>query len=115
MTHPEDVGQAQRRTAPGGGSVSQRGAPLAGGSLGGSSSPLNLIHRTNCSNPMPMRVPGRLPRLILNPVRTALYLPVRLAPHLPGGPLRWVWIVRLVVTLDSPLRRYLLGGFNART
>ena len=56
-----------------------------------------------------------MPRLILNPVRTALYLPVRLAPHLPGGPLRWVWIVRLVVTLDAPLRRYLLGGFNART
>ena len=77
--------------------------------------PLNLIHRTNCSNPVAMRVPGRLPRLILNPVRTALYLPVQLAPSLPGGPLRWVWIVRLVVTLDAPLRRYLLGGFNART
>ena len=56
-----------------------------------------------------------MPRLILNPVRTALYLPVRLAPHLPGGPLRWVWIVRLVVTLDAPVRRYLLGGVNART
>ena len=115
MTHPEDVGQAQRRTAPWGGSVSQRGAPLAGGSLGGSSSPLNLIHRTNSPEPVFMRVPGRLPRLILNPVRAALYAPVRLAPHLPGGPLRWVWIVRLVVTLDTPLRRYLLGGVNART
>ena len=99
MTATEDGGQAQRRTAPGG------GLPR----------PLNLIHRNNCSNPVSMRVPGRLPRLILNPVRTALYLPVRLAPHLPGGPLRWVWIVRLVVTLDTPLRRYLLGGVNART
>lgn len=92
------------------------GAPLCGGGSGGAARrPLNLIHRTNCSNPVAMRVPGRLPRLILNPVRTALYLPVRLAPSLPGGPLRWVWIVRLVVTLDAPLRRYLLGGFNART
>ena len=90
-----------------------RDAPAA--RSGGARRLLNLIHRTNCSNPVAMRVPGRLPRLILNPVRTALYLPVRLAPHLPGGPLRWVWIVRLVVTLDTPLRRYLLGGVNART
>lgn len=115
MTRPEDVGQAQRRTAPGGGSGSQRGAPLAGGSLGSGGGSLNLIHRTNSPEPVFMRVPGRLPRLILNPVRTALYAPVRLAPHLPGGPLRWVWIVRLVVNLDAPLRRYLLGGVNART
>ena len=99
MTRTEDVGQAERRTASGGG-VAQ---------------PLNLIHRTNSPEPVFMRVPGRLPRLILNPVRAALYAPVRLAPHLPGGPLRWVWIVRLVVTLDTPWRRYLLGGVNART
>ena len=97
MTAPAG-GQAQRRTA--GGGVAQ---------------PLNLIHRNNSPKPVSMRVPGRLPRLILNPVRTALYLPVRLAPSLPGGPLRWVWIVRLVVNLDAPLRRYLLGGVNART
>ena len=97
MTAPAG-GQAQRRTA--GGGLAQ---------------PLNLIHRNNSPKPVSMRVPGRLPRLILNPVRNALYLPVLLAPHLPGGPLRWVWIVRLVVTLDAPLRRYLLGGFNART
>lgn len=99
MTRTEDVGQAERRTASG----------------RGLAQPLNLIHRNNSPKPVSMRVPGRLPRLILNPVRTALYLPVRLAPHLPGGPLRWVWIVRLVVTLDTPLRRYLLGGVNART
>lgn len=97
MTAPAG-GQAQRRTA--GGGVAQ---------------PLNLIHRNNSPEPVSMRVSGRLPRLILNPVRTALYAPVRLAPHLPGGPLRWVWIVRLVVNLDAPLRRYLLGGVNART
>ena len=99
MTAPEDGGQAERRTASG----------------GAVAHPLNLIHRTNSPEPVSMRVPGRLPRLIMNPVRTALYLPVRMAPHLPGGPLRWVWIVRLVVNLDAPLRRYLLGGVNART
>jgi hypothetical protein len=90
-----------------------RDAPAA--RSGGAQRLLNLIHRNNCSNPASMRVPGRLPRLILNPVRTALYAPVLLVPHLPGGPLRWVWIVRLVVNLDAPLRRYLLGGVNART
>ena len=82
---------------------------------GGARRLLNLIHRNNSPKPVSMRVPGRLPRLILNPVRAALYAPVRLAPHLPGGPLRWVWIVRLVVNLDAPLRRYLLGGVNAKT
>jgi len=68
MTRPEDVGQAQRRTAPGGGSGSQRGAPLAGGSLGSGGGSLNLIHRTNCSNSMPMRVSGRLSLENLTPV-----------------------------------------------
>ena len=95
--------------------MTREGAPLCGGASRVQPDPLNLIHRTNSPEPVFMRVPGRLPRLILNPVRTALYAPVRLAPHLPGGPLRWVWIVRLVVTLDTPLRRYLLGGVNART
>lgn len=40
MTTPEDVGQAERRTASG----------------GGLQSPLNLIHRTKHSNPLGMRV-----------------------------------------------------------
>ena len=95
--------------------MTREGAPLCGGASRVMPDPLNLIHRTNSPEPVFMRVPGRLPRLILNPVRAALYAPVRLAPHLPGGPLRWVWIVRLVVNLDAPLRRYLLGGANART
>lgn len=42
MTAPEDGGQAERRTASGGG-VAQ---------------PLNLIHRNNCSTPVSMRVSG---------------------------------------------------------
>lgn len=43
MTTPEDVGQAQRRTASG----------------GGLQSPLNLIHRTKVPNPIGMRVSSR--------------------------------------------------------
>lgn len=43
MTAPEDGGQAERRTASGGG-VAQ---------------PLNLIHRNNCSNPVSMRLTAR--------------------------------------------------------
>lgn len=96
-------------TAPAGGQAERR---TAGGGL---AQPLNLIHRNNSPKPVSMRVPGRLPQLILSPVRTALYLPVRAVPYLPGGPLRWLWIVRLVVTLDGPMRRYLVGGVNART
>ena len=52
MTAPEGVGQAERRTAP--------GAGLPG--------PLNLIHRTNCSNSIPMRVSGRLSLENLTPI-----------------------------------------------
>ena len=43
MSTPDDVGQAQRRTASGG--RVQR--------------PLNLIHRNNSPNPVSMRVSGR--------------------------------------------------------
>ena len=43
MTTPEDVGQAERRTASG----------------GGLQSPLNLIHRTKPSKPLGMRVSAR--------------------------------------------------------
>ena len=43
MTTPEDVGQAQRRTASG----------------GGLQSPLNLIHRTKVPSPIGMRVSAR--------------------------------------------------------
>ena len=52
MTATEDGGQAQRRTASGDG-VAQ---------------PLNLIHRNNCSNPVSMRVSGRLSLENLTPV-----------------------------------------------
>lgn len=78
--------------------------------------PLNLIHRNNCSNSMPMRVPGRFARVLLTPVRAVLYAPVSVIGYLPGGPLRWLWIVRLVVALDAPLRRVILGrALHART
>ena len=100
MRTPEDVGQAQRRTASGG--RLQR--------------PLNLIHRNNSPKPVSMRVSGRFAPRLLRPVRAVLYWPVRAIPYLPGGPVRYLWLVRFVVDLDAPLRRILLGrALHART
>lgn len=100
MTAPEDGGQAERRTASGDG-VSQ---------------PLNLIHRNNSPKPVSMRVSGRFAPRLLRPVRSVLYWPVRAIPYLPGGPVRYLWLVRFVVDLDAPLRRILLGrALHART
>ena len=78
--------------------------------------PLNLIHRNNCSNPAAMRVSGRFAPRLLRPVRAVLYWPVQAIPYLPGGPVRYLWLVRFVVALDAPLRRILLGrALHART
>lgn len=100
MTPTEDGGQAERRTASGDG-VSQ---------------PLNLIHRNNSPKPATMRVAGRFAPLLLRPIRRVLYLPVAAIPYLPGGPLRYMWLIRFVVDLDAPLRRLLLGrALHART
>jgi hypothetical protein len=100
MTAPEDGGQAERRTASGDG-VSQ---------------PLNLIHRNNSPKPVSMRVSGRFAPRLLRPIRRVLYLPVAAIPYLPGGPLRYMWLIRFVVDLDAPLRRLLLGrALHART
>lgn len=76
--------------------------------LGRPQAALNLIHTNNCSNPASMRVPGRFGPAI-RVVRKALWAPVNLVPHLPGGPLRYLWLVRLVTTIDTPLRRALHG------
>ena len=100
MSTPDDVGQAQRRTASGG--RVQR--------------PLNLIHRNNSPEPVSMRVSGRFAPRLLRPVRRVLYLPVAAIPYLPGGPLRYMWLIRFVVDLDAPLRRLLLGrALHARS
>ena len=100
MRTPEDVGQAQRRTASGG--RLQR--------------PLNLIHRNNSPEPVSMRVSGRFAPRLLRPVRRVLHLPVAAIPYLPGGPLRYMWLIRFVVDLDAPLRRISLGrALHART
>ena len=100
MSTPDDVGQAQRRTASGG--RVQR--------------PLNLIHRNNSPEPISMRVSGRFAPRLLRPVRAALYWPLQALPYLPGGPLKYLWLVRFVVDLDSPLRRISLGrALHART
>jgi hypothetical protein len=52
-------------------------------------------------------------KFLLRGVRQALYWPVEHLSELPGGPLRYMWLIRLVVKLDAPLRRALLGGLNA--
>jgi len=80
----EGGGQAERRTPSGRAALTS----------------LNLIHRNKVPNPASMRVPACL----LAPIRKALYLPVRAIPYLPGGPLRWLWVIRVVCTLDAPLR-----------
>ena len=85
------------------------GDALAPPGGGGDSRPLNLIHTNNCSNPVSMRVPGRFAVLLIKPARWVLYRPVEAIKYLPGSPLRYLWLVRLVVTIDTPLRRAYLG------
>ena len=75
----------------------------------GDSRPLNLIHTNNSPNPVSMRVPGRFAVLLIKPARWVLYRPVEAIKYLPGSPLRYLWLVRLVVTIDTPLRRAYLG------
>ncbi len=43
-------------------------------------------------------------------LRKALYFPLEHSSELPGGPLRYMWLMRLIIRLDAPLRSYLLGG-----
>ena len=83
---------------------------------GARETPLNLIHRNNSPKPVSMRVSGRFAPRLLRPIRRVLYLPVAAIPYLPGGPLRYMWLIRFVVDLDAPLRRLLLGrALHART
>lgn len=78
--------------------------------------PLNLIHRNNSPEPVSMRVSGRFAPRLLRPIRAAIYWPLQVIPYLPGGPLNYLWLVRFVVNLDSPLRRISLGrALHART
>ena len=76
---------------------------------GGDSRSLNLIHTNNCSNPASMRVPRRFRVLPIRLVRAVLWLPVNHLHRIPGGPVRWLWLARLVTTIDTPLRRALYG------
>lgn len=96
--------------------MTREGAPLCGGASRVQPDPLNLIHRNNSPKPVSMRVSGRFAPRLLRPVRAVLYWPVRAIPYLPGGPVRYLWLVRFVVDLDAPLRRILLGrALHART
>lgn len=80
---------------------------------GGDSRSLNLIHTNNSPKSMPMRVPARFMvavlRFSIHRVRDVLWFPANNAHHLPGGPLAWLWMVRLTAQIDSPLRTALLG------
>lgn len=76
---------------------------------GGDSRSLNLIHTNISPNPASMRVPGRFRVLPIKLARAVLWLPVNHLHRIPGGPVRWLWLARLVVTIDTPLRRALHG------
>ena len=78
--------------------------------------PLNLIHRNNSPEPVSLRVSGRFAPRLLRPGRAILSWPLKAIPHLPGGPLNYLWLVRFVVDIDSPLRRISRGrALHART
>lgn len=51
-------------------------------------------------------------RAVVRRFRRGLYWPLDWLSGLPGGALHWMWLVRLVIRLDAPLRRYLLEGAN---
>lgn len=53
-------------------------------------------------------------RTAIKRFRKVLYWPLEHLSDLPGGSLRYMWLVRLVVKLDAPLRGYLLRGVHAR-
>lgn len=48
-------------------------------------------------------------------LRRGLYWPLDHLSELPGGPVHWLWLMRLVVRIDAPLRAYLLRGFHAKS
>lgn len=60
-----------------------------------------------------MRVSGRFAPRLIRPLRAALYAPVDALAYLPGGPVRWLSLVRFVVgvveRLDRPMRSVLSG------
>lgn len=53
-----------------------------------------------------------LDRQVICRLRRGLYWPLDLLALMPGDGRRSRWIVRLVVKLDAPLRRYILEGVN---
>lgn len=48
-------------------------------------------------------------KAVVKRIRKAIYWPFEHLSDLPGGPLRYMWLVRLIVKVDAPLRRYMLG------
>jgi hypothetical protein len=48
-------------------------------------------------------------------IRRAIYWPLDHLSEFPGGPVHWLWLARLIVRIDAPLRGYLLRGFHAKS
>lgn len=81
----------------------------------------DLIHRNNSPESMFMRLPGRFRLLpttpVLEGIRKAIYVPLELARHLPGGPVRhllWLrYVAFFLVFIDKPFRSELLRRRDA--
>ena len=82
MNTPEDVGQAQRRTAPG----------------GGAKRPLTLIHTNNCSNLASMRVSSvfAMPEQAWKQGYQDGLLGVSFCPYQVGTDDSWAWSSGLI-------------------
>lgn len=77
--------------------------------------PLYLIHTTNSPKQATARVSGRFGGSRLVPVvhglRALVYLPLKVAMALPLGPVQYAWLMRQTLSLDAPLRAYMLGAY----
>lgn len=63
-----------------------------------------------------MKVEQWVLKPMIQAVRRDLYAPLRLLSLLPVDPLRYVALTRLILAVDAPLRRVLLGGaYGAKT
>ena len=47
---------------------------------------------------------------LIRVLRKTVYMPLEACQHLPVGPLLYLWVARLTLRVDAPLRAYFLGG-----
>jgi len=64
---------------------------------------------------MKQRDPGRPPieAHLIQAIRAGLFSPLRIMEYLPVGPMRYIWLIRLVTWADKPMRTYLIA-LNSR-